>query len=395
MNEVLQAHENEYSVKPRVVVSTPGRFHLIGEHSWFFRDKTISMAVNLPVYIAASCRDDNSLFFNFPQLKEKKRCSLTVLKNKKEDKWANALKAVIYGFTSGGFNITGGIDFTVYSDILPSAGFGITTAIKVGTALAVRKLFDIKCSDAEILQVIERANKRFLQIENHLADNFTALYSQKGNLLLTNYGKFSYDSIPFNFEGKKILLIDAKVPRINLWNEEIMQEPENVLLLGELKEHKQNAYGGWVYEENPTEVNEVLNVVSEDMRRRLMCIIREHKAVLEARDALITNSFGKFARYVNFSHESMRDLYEISCPEIDWILKRLLEITQNADDVRNPFGCGRITGKGFGRCLYAVLPEENVEEFKKKITEFERIFGFHPVCYEVESSDGAHVVEQA
>lgn len=174
-----------------------------------------------------------------------------------------------------------------------------------------------------------------------------------------------------------------------------MQEPENVLLLGELKEQKANVYGGWVYEENPTEVNEVLNVVSEDMRRKLMCIMREHKAVLEARDALENASFGKFARYVNFSHESMRDLYEISCPEIDWLLKRLLEITQNADDVRNPFGCGRITGKGFARCLYAILPEKDVPEFRKKITEFERIFGFHPSCYEVEPSDGARIVEQA
>jgi len=394
MTSVYEAHSNEYGVKAETVSSAPGRFHLAGEHSWFFRDKTLSMAVNLPVYVAVSKRDDSALHFYFPQLKDKRHTTLTALKYKKEDKWANSLKAVVYGFTSGGFDLKG-IDFTVYSDTLPSAGFGITTAIKVAAAVAIRNLFGLKCSDAELLQVIERGNRRFLLIENHIADNFAALYAKKGNLILTDHAKNSYENMAFDFPGRKIILIDTKVPRESMWNEEIMLEPENVLLLGELKEPKDKVYGGWLYEENPTEVNEVLNVVSEDMRRKLLCIMREHKAVLKMQEALANNEFGKFARYVNFSHESMRDLYEISCPEIDWILKRLLELCSNPDDVRNPFGCGRITGKGFARCLYAVVPEEHLEDIHKKLTEFERIFGFHPSLYEVEPSDGACIIEQA
>ena len=61
MNLVNDAHETEYGEFPSITVSAPGRFHLIGEHSWFFRDKTLSMAVNLPVYVAVSVRDDASL----------------------------------------------------------------------------------------------------------------------------------------------------------------------------------------------------------------------------------------------------------------------------------------------------------------------------------------------
>ena len=63
------------------------------------------------------------------------------------------------------------------------------------------------------------------------------------------------DHIPFNFDDKVILLTDAKVPRIDLWNKDSVSQPENVLLLGELKERKTNVYGGWKYEENPNEVN--------------------------------------------------------------------------------------------------------------------------------------------
>ena len=54
MDEIISAHEAEYGVKPECIASAPGRFHLVGEHTWFFKDKTLSMAVNIPVYVAVS-----------------------------------------------------------------------------------------------------------------------------------------------------------------------------------------------------------------------------------------------------------------------------------------------------------------------------------------------------
>ena len=103
--EVYEAHKKEYGENPKTVILTPGRFHLMGEHScWFFKDKTLSMAVDIPVYVAVSLRDDSALRFNFVQLKEKKKSDLTNLKVKKEDRWANILKAVVFGFAEGGLS---------------------------------------------------------------------------------------------------------------------------------------------------------------------------------------------------------------------------------------------------------------------------------------------------
>jgi len=392
MKQVNDAHETEYEVLPQITVSAPGRFHLIGEHSWFCKDKTLSMAVNLPVYVAVSVRDDSTLRFYFPQLNERKRANLSSLKFRREDRWANAIKAVIYGFTSGGFDVRG-MNFTVYSDILPSAGFGITTAVKAGTAFAIRALFNLHCSDVQLLQVIERGNKLFLNTGNYLADNFAALYSKEETLILTDHSKATWDYIPFNFPDKVVLLTDARVPRISVWNEESVREPENILLLGELKEAKSNVYGGWIYNSNSTDINEVLSVVNEDVRRRLLCLIQEHQNVLQAVEGLQSAQFGIFARAVNRSHEIMRDLYDISCPEIDWILKRVNELEPNLEDAHNPVTCGRITGKGFGRCLYTIIRKTDVPEFQAKLKEYERIFGFHPSSYEVKPAAGVHLVD--
>lgn len=392
MKAVNDAHELEYEQKPEIVAKAPGRFHLIGEHSWFFKDKTMSMAINLPVYVAISKRDDSSLKFYFQQINERKKSSLSALKYKKEDRWANAVKSIIYGFTSGGFNLTG-LNITVYSEILPSAGFGITTAIKVATAYAVKTLLKLNCSDLELLQVIERGNRRFLQSENYLSDNFSTMFSKKGNILITDHFKNTWDYIPFNFEDKKIYLIDTKVPRIDVWNRDSIHEPQNALLLGDLREHKTNVYGGWQYIDNVTDINEELDVVGEDLKHKLMAIIYEHRDLIEARDGIEKNDFFKFARAINHSHQTMQEMYNISCPEIDWILKRVKELEPNLDFIRNPVTCGRITGKGFGRCLYAIMRDCDVENFKSKLVEFEKIFGFHPDVYEVEPSDGVSIVK--
>ena len=87
----------------------------------------------------------------------------------------------------------------------------------------------------------------------------------------------------------------------------------------------------------------------------------------------------------------MRD-YEISCPEIDWIIKRIRNLDEKPDDLRTPVNCGRITGKGFGRGIYSVLRDEDVAKYKEKLEEYERIFGFEARCYEVEPAKGVHLL---
>ncbi len=387
-----EEHSREYHNENPVIACANGRFHLMGEHCWFSKDKTLSMVVDLPVYVCVSKRDDSAFRFYFHQLNDRKRSSLPALKFKKEDRWANAIKSVIYGFSSGGFELFG-MDFTVYSSVLPSAGCGITTAIKVACAYAIRKLAGLNCSDAQLLHSIELGNKHFLNIENYMADYFSAIYSKENNLILTDYAKSSWDLVPFNFNDKVILLTDSKVPRVQMWNEEELQQPQYALLLGELKDRKSNAYGGWVYEDKPADIAEVLSAAPEEMRRRLQCIMREHKYILEAQKSLSQGEFGGFARAVNHSHKNMRDDYDLSCPEIDWILKRLQEINPNAEDSRNPVSCGRITGKGFGRMVYTVLNRSDEEAFRNTLVEFDKIFGFKSSCYEVKPAGGVRIIE--
>ncbi len=389
----IEAHCAEYDERPQVVVSAPGRFHLLGEHSWYFKDTTLSMAVNLPVYLMASVRDDNVVRMYFPQLKERKRCNLSSLKYRREDRWANSIKAVIAAYLET-VPVTTGLNITVYSDVLPSAGFGVNTAIKVATALAYKKLFAPDTTDEELLETIEVANIEYLNVGNYQADINACLFGKKGTCLLTDHWKNTHTVIPFDFNDWAVLLTDARVQRISLWNEDSVRTTENFVLMAELKTRKHDPIFGdyFVYEENEVEIKEVLEHLSEDNRRRLNCIMKEHKLVHEAVLGLRNQNFGQFAHAVNKSHEYMRDMYTISCPEIDWLAKRVTEIDQNVDS-HSGTACARITGKGFGRCLYTILKKSDVETYKNRLQEYERIFGYRPILYEIEPSDGAHFIE--
>ena len=391
MKALNDAHELEYERMPEVVAKAPGRFHLAGEHSWFYKDKTISMAMNLYVHIAVSKRDDGLAKIYFHQLNDRKKITISTNKFRKEDKWANAIKSVIYGFTSGGFSI-GGVDITVYTDIMPSAGFGITTAMKAATAIALRKLFELNCSDVQLLQVLERGNRLFLKRNNFLSDNYAALFAKKGSLIITDYAKISWYYVPFNFPNRKIIITDTTVPRISVWNEDTLFDPKYALLLGELKDKKNNVYGGWSYINSIADIDEVLEVLQKEEQRKLMAIIREHSDVLDIREGVEKGDFFKLARAINHSHETVREFFDISCPEIEWIVKRINELEPNLEHLRNPVTCGRLTGKGYGRCIYAIMRDVDYENYLQKLVEFEKIFGFHPATFEVECADGASIV---
>lgn len=401
----VEAHERTFGRRPVVVASAPGRFHLIGEHTWYFGGKTLSMSIDRFVCVSVSPRDDDLLRFHYVETGENKHISLLALRFRKEDKWTNSIKSVIHAFISGSIIEQGGegeppgmpgLDFCVSSPVQPSAGMGITTAMKVAAACAVNELLDLDCPASELLSVMERGNREFLkeQDENHLAENLTAMFSRKGALVLTDHDAASrpaqaFEIVDFSFPGKSVLLVDARVPRLTSWNERSLMSEPHRLLLESLR--RPGAGGGWSYEDDRAEVSEALDSVPEDFRRRLYGVINEQRCALDALDALRRGAFPQFARAVNGSHENMRDLYDISCPEIDWILKRLVEINPTPDSEHNPVCCGRITGQGFGRCLYAILDGQNIPEFQKRLSEYTKIFGFRAACFEVRSEDGVIV----
>ncbi|MBQ7905519.1 MAG: galactokinase [Spirochaetaceae bacterium] len=388
MEKVIEVHTEEFGSQPEIVVTAPSKFDIIGEHSSFFNDKTLSMAIDLPVYVALSKRTDNLLRFFYYQQKERKKIPLSITKHRKEDKLANIVKAVIAGYAIEGYSFSG-FDVTFFSEISPSVEFGITSALKSATAFAIKKLFKIRGNDSFLLRVIENGDKQLFNSEFYSSDINTSLFAKKNSCIVTDSSDNSYQIVPFKFEGMSIILTDTKVPRATMWSETSLYSEENKELMLSLK-RKRNSQT--IYEDSISEINDVLCNLSEEVRRRLMCIMKENQNLIDAVDALKNSNLHNFAKIVNKSHELMRDLFMISCPEIDWLVKRVQEFDQNSLPVL--FSCSRITGRGFARCTYSIIKDEYVDSYMQKLQDFERIFGFHPTTYIVRPSAGASIIKE-
>jgi galactokinase len=133
-----------------------------------------------------------------------------------------------------------------------------------------------------------------------------------------------------------------------------------------------------------SDLDELMGVLPESVRRRCIHVVEETSRVLEAEDALAKQDAAAFGRIMNKSHASLRNHYEISCPEVDWLVKRSLEI----DGIL----CSRMTGPGFGGCIFSVMKQEALEEYRKRLEEYERIFGFKAQIYETSINGGLRVV---
>ncbi len=383
MHKIVNFHVNEYGDEPLSCVCVPGRFHLLGEHTWFAHGNTLSMAINYNLYLCISKRQDNNFRFYSLSLNERRRVSAVNLKYKKEDRWANSLKAIIASFFDYGYEIPG-LNFTILSEIPPNAGLGTPNALKVATALAISKLISGSLDNIEVLKIVEHANSQYLNTHPHTADILCVLHTKEGECVKIDNKRKLVSLYPFNVEGHSIILTDSCVPR-SVVREELSTRMRECLLAYEaVKKNADMPKNTDLTESFLKEID-----ISEAVRRRVTYIIRESQSVDDAVEAIKKGDKVALSRILIRSHEGLRDRFEISCPELDWLVKRALEFIE---PIPSSLICARMTGKGFGGCIYSILKTEDVPSYKEKLADYERIFGFTPLFYEVKPSQGASVI---
>ena len=384
MQKILPFHVDEYGDEPEVTVAVPGRFHLLGEHTWFAQGNTLSMAIDHYLYLCVSKRKDANYRFLSLSLKERKKVAAANLRYRKEDRWANSIKAVILSFMDQGIEMTG-LNFTILSEIPADAGLGTPNALKVATAMALRKVFAPRLTKADLVDILENANVQHLKTYPHRADILCALYAQAGHCIRTNHRRKTADIYPFPINNYRIIVTDSRVPRLlareelNHRIQECMEAYERVKKMPDIP----NDFSKLA----ESDLEEL--AIPESVRRRVLYIIRESISVDDAISALKKNDWVVFSRIVTRSQESLRDRFEISCPELDWLVKRAMEFV--APDM-NDIVCSRLTGRGFGGCTYSILRANDIQTYIEKLGDYERIFGFKPLYYKVKPSGGVRIL---
>jgi galactokinase len=364
-----------------VIAEAPGRLYFLGEHGEQGSGLYLAAAINRAIQVAVSQRKDNSVRFFAADLGERRRTTLANLKYKREDRWANFIKLAVHIFIGMGRPVKG-LNFTVIGDIPYQAELASSTAIEVAAAIALKSFYKVPLSDKELLSLLVQAEREFLGKETvSPVDFLIALHAKKEHLFRVDEKNEEIAGIRNPFSRYKIILMDSRVPRAGV-DEELKQRRNDTQMGLELlgKKRQGSSFRDYVQ----ADLLESMGDLREEIRRRSLHIVGENQRIREVADALKKADLEEITRIIYHSHESLRDLYEVSCPEIDWLVKRAQEI--------NGVAASRMTGRGFGGCTYTILKESALEEFNRRLEDYERIFGFHPLVYDIKPASGARVI---
>ncbi|GAB4370992.1 MAG: galactokinase [Spirochaetales bacterium] len=382
MNELVSVHSDEYGNPPNIIVRAPGVVTLLGDHTEATGGYALMFAMDRAINLAISTRKDSSLRFHSVDLRERKRSSLVNLKYKREDRWVNYLKGVIHAFLEAGFSGIKGLNVTISGSIPPGIGLGASTAMATAMAVGLQNLFHFSVTDRRLIDFIHEAESTFLERQSGYMQIVASLLGKEnqGIILDTKFLEWKYVPIPIGKE--KFLLTNSQVPG-SVDEEELSQRWDDCRKCLDLLQRKRP--GATLRDFSPRDIRESMGLIPESIRRRCLHVVEENQRVKEAEELLRRNhDLLGLSKLLNRSHESLRDLFEVSCPEIDWLVKRSIE----TDGVLG----SRLIGKGFGGCIITLLYDHALEEFQKHLEEYERIFGFKAVSFPCTPSSGAQVL---
>jgi galactokinase len=236
-------------------------------------------------------------------------------------------------------------------------------------------------NDRRIIDFAHYAETKFMDAETGVIETFASCLCKKKQALFLDTNYLEYRHVPLDLKGVKILVTDSQVPRVA--GEDFVQQREDYARSIEiLARHRP---GITLRDYSPKDIRESIGVLPEILRRRCLHVVEENARVIEAEEILRTRgSLVTLGKLLVRSHESLRDLLEVSCPELDWLVKRSTE-------TEGVYG-SRLTGAGFGRCTITLVSEEAVPEYEKRLEEYERIFGFKALVFACEASGGVKLL---
>jgi galactokinase len=382
MDDLARSHEEEYGELPHIIAEAPGRVNLIGEHTDYNEGFVFPMAIDYHVRVALSPRRDQHLRFYSLDFRDRKRTSISNLRFKKEDRWANYPKGIISVLLNRGYSI-GGLNMTVRGDVPVGVGLSSSAALEVAVAYAVQKLYDLKIPGPELAALAQEAEANFVGVQCGIMDQFVSRMARAGHAVLIDTRSMSYRYVALNLKTVKILITNSNVPRSLADSEYNQRRSECEKCVAILNTKKP---GRALRDYTAEDLRDSMGLMPEATRKKCLHVVEENERVLEAEVALRRNDIVAFGKLMNRSHESLRDQYEVSCPELDWLVKRAWE-------TEGVYG-SRMTGAGFGGCTVTLIEEKAIAPYVARLEAYERIFRFRPETFVCEPAAGARILSE-
>ncbi len=370
--------EKLYNSKPAVLSSAPGRINLIGEHTDYNQGYVLPAAIHLRNDFLLSRRKDKKVSLWTENLKKKDEFSLENFSFSKKSKWVNYARGVFWILKNEGYEV-GGINGLIQGDVPLDAGLSSSAALEVSIVQGLNTLFRLGIESLEMVKIARRAENNFVGVKCGIMDQFISVYGQKSKAIFLNCETLGYELIPLRMKeaGLRIIVYESGVRRELATSEYNRRRVESSRALEFLTKHGIQDFK----EASLSLLEEKKSGMEEVLFRRARHVISENERVRRSVEAIRSDNFRLLGELIFASHQSLKDDYEVSCPELDLLFEVAREFS----------GCfgARLTGAGFGGAGIALVKKERITEFRKKMLEEADKKGFvKPEFYAVDVGEG-------
>ena len=379
-HEAVALFQDQFGRKPQFVVSAPGRVNLMGEHVDYNDGFVMPLAIERRIIIAADLDpgcETAEIWSSFAH----ERASLRIDKIPCPQKgWKNYIHGVIACFLQRELRVPG-FSAVVHSDLPTGGGLSSSAALEVATATLIEAITDTPIPPVEKALLCQKAENEFAGVPCGFMDQFTSIFGREDRLVMIDCRSQEINYIPMDEECGTILITDSKVSHdlkdgAYARRRQDCVDAARSLGVASLRDASIDLLHDRQSRMSPTVIRRARHVISEIQRTQTMATAIE-SCDIEA-----------IGRLMYDGHASLRDDYEVSCPEVDF----LVELSQNLGPGAGIIGT-RMTGGGFGGCCVSLVHADAVDEVSQRLArEYHSKTGITPAQFVTRPAMGAEVL---
>ena len=376
--ELQEKFRNRFHKEATHFFFCPGRVNLIGEHIDYNGGKVMPCAISLGTFLAIAKNTDKKLRFqclNFPETAE---LHLQSSYTKTGKEWFNFPLGAIHHLLQEDHTISG-LDMLFYGNLPIGAGLSSSASIEVLTMFAIKELFQLTISNIDIALLGKKVENEFIGVNSGIMDQFAVAMGQKDKAILLNCDTLDYEYLPFEIGDYVLAIINSNKQREladSKYNERFRECGAALKLL------KKELSVTHLCDIDPDMFESYKHLINDPvLEKRALHAITENERVKQAKNALQNGELKKFGELMYASHQSLRDLYEVSGKELDTIV----------DFCKTYSHCigARMTGAGFGGCAIALVKKESFDDFATKLIAYYKTrIGYEPEVFASVIGDG-------
>jgi galactokinase len=346
-----ESFETVWGRPPQVVARAPGRANLIGEHVDYQDGFVLPIAIDLDVVVAASPVVGRQVRVHAADLGETVSYSLDAT-GEDRPSWTTYPRGVATTIENAGIELPGA-DVVIAGDVPRGAGLSSSAAVEVALARAFLALARRILPDMEVVELCHRAEREFTHVQCGIMDQFASVYGRFGQALFLDCRTLDCWPVPVP-DDVAVVICDSgrrRDLRDSEYNERVQQCEEAARMLHVRK----------LRDLDPADFERRESSLPELHRRRARHVMGEMMRTREAASSLEAGALWRVGRCMNESHESLREDFEVSTPELD----ALVRIARSMHGV---YG-SRLSGAGFGGCTISLISNWAVPGFLEKLPE--------------------------